>query len=408
MVFCWVEGENMLDLVPLFLDLISFDTMSDEVSTTYPSSEKESEFADKLVEILHSIGVSNAYKDEYSLVYAHVDNNKEKTIGLIAHMDTSPALKGGIKNPRIIKNYDGKDIKLNDKYLMEVNEFPFLKEIQGDDIIATDGEHLLGGDDKAGITIILTFVNYYINHKDEFNYNLAISFTPDEEIGKGALHFDVKKMKADVAYTLDGGSIFEASYENFNAAHANLKIYGVGVHPGSAKDIMVNAAMLASEYVLLLPSEMVPEKTENREGFIHLTDIKGDVEEASLSFILRDHDKDLLEEKKIIKKKALETLKNKYPHGKFELTIEDDYRNMFDYFKNDMTAINLINKAYLNSNVKLTYSPIRGGTDGATITYLGLPCPNLGVGDFSPHGRFEVVSINQMEKMVEILKELFK
>ena len=398
----------MLDLVPLFLDLISFDTMSDEASTSYPSSSKESEFADKLVDILHSIGVNNAYKDEYSLVYAHVNNGKEKTIGLIAHMDTSPALQGGIKNPRIIKNYDGSDIRLNDKYLMEVSEFPFLNEIKGDDIIVTDGEHLLGGDDKAGVAIILTFVNYFINHKDEFNYNLAISFTPDEEIGKGALHFDVKKMNADVAYTLDGGSIFEASYENFNAAHATLKIYGVGVHPGSAKDIMVNAASLASEYVYLLPSDMVPEKTENREGFIHLTDIKGDVEEATLSLILRDHDKDLLKEKKVILEKALESLKNKHPRGKFELTIEDDYANMFDYFKNDMTAINLINKAYLNSNVKLNYAPIRGGTDGATITYLGLPCPNLGVGDFSPHGRFEVVSINQMERMVEILKELFK
>ena len=398
----------MLDLVPLFLDLISFDTMSDEASTSYPSSSKESEFADKLVDILHSIGVNNAYKDEYSLVYAHVNNGKEKTIGLIAHMDTSPALQGGIKNPRIIKNYDGSDIRLNDKYLMEVSEFPFLNEIKGDDIIVTDGEHLLGGDDKAGVAIILTFVNYFINHKDEFNYNLAISFTPDEEIGKGALHFDVKKMNADVAYTLDGGSIFEASYENFNAAHATLKIYGVGVHPGSAKDIMVNAASLASEYVSLLPIDMVPEKTENREGFIHLTDIKGDVEEATLSLILRDHDKDLLKEKKVILEKALESLKNKHPRGKFELTIEDDYANMFDYFKNDMTAINLINKAYLNSNVKLNYTPIRGGTDGATITYLGLPCPNLGVGDFSPHGRFEVVSINQMERMVEILKELFK
>ena len=398
----------MLDLVPLFLDLISFDTMSDEASTSYPSSSKESEFADKLVDILHSIGVNDAYKDEYSLVYAHVNNVKEKTIGLIAHMDTSPALKGGIKNPRIIKNYDGSDIRLNDKYLMEVSEFPFLKEIKGDDIIVTDGDHLLGGDDKAGVAIILTFVNYFINHKDEFNYNLAISFTPDEEIGKGALHFDVKKMNADVAYTLDGGSIFEASYENFNAAHATLKIYGVGVHPGSAKDIMVNAESLACEYVSLLTSDMVPEKTENREGFNHLTDIKGDVEEATLSFILRDHDKDLLKEKKVILEKALESLKNKHPRGKFELTIEDDYAHMFDYFKNDMTAINLINKAYLNSNAKLNYAPIRGGTDGATITYLGLPCPNLGVGDFSPHGRFEVVSINQMERMVEILKELFK
>ncbi len=398
----------MKNIVDLFKDLISFDTMSDESSTTYPSSASELEFASKLVDILKEEGVNDAYRDEFGLVYARVDNNKEKTIGLIAHMDTSPALKGGIKNPRIIEKYDGSPLKLNEKYTMDSQEFPFLKEITGDDIIVTDGEHLLGGDDKAGIAIILTFLSYYLKHKDEFNYNLAISFTPDEEIGQGALHFDVKKMNADVAYTLDGGSIYEASYENFNAASANVSIYGVGVHPGSAKNIMVNAALLATKFVNLLPSEMVPEKTEGREGFIHLTDIKGDVEEAHLSFILRDHDKDLLEEKKNILKKALETIQNEYPRAKLELKIHNEYRNMFDYFKEDMSAINLINKAYISSKIRINYDPIRGGTDGATITYLGLPCPNLGVGDFSPHGRFEVVSINQMNTMVEILKELFK
>ena len=398
----------MKNIVDLFKELISFDTMSDESSSTYPSSTSELEFASKLVDILKEEGVSDAYRDEFGLVYAHVNNNKDKTIGLIAHMDTSPALKGGIKNPRIIEKYDGSPIKLNEKYTMDSDEFPFLKEITGDDIIVTDGEHLLGGDDKAGIAIILVFLSYYLKHKDEFNYNLAISFTPDEEIGQGALHFDVKKMNADVAYTLDGESIYEASYENFNAASATISIYGVGVHPGSAKNIMVNAALLATKFVNLLPKEMVPEKTEGREGFIHLTDFKGDVEEAHLSFILRDHDKDLLEEKKEILKNALNIIQNEYPKAKLELKIHDEYRNMFDYFKEDMSAINLINKAYISSKIKISYDPIRGGTDGATITYLGLPCPNLGVGDFSPHGRFEVVSINQMNTMVEILKELFK
>ena len=398
----------MKNIVDLFKELISFDTMSDESSSTYPSSASELEFASKLVDILKEEGVEDAFRDEFGLVYGHVNNNKEKTIGLIAHMDTSPALKGGIKNPRIIEKYDGSPIKLNEKYTMDSEEFPFLNEIKGDDIIVTDGEHLLGGDDKAGIAIILTFLSYYLKHKDEFNFNLAISFTPDEEIGKGAFHFDVKKMNADVAFTLDGGTIYEASYENFNASSASIKIYGVGVHPGSAKNIMVNAIYLGTKLVNLLPSEMVPEKTEGREGFIHLIDMKGDVEEAHLSFILRDHDKDLLEEKKNILKKAIDTIKEEYPKAKFELEIHDEYRNMFDYFKEDMSAINLINKAYIASKIKIAYDPIRGGTDGATITYLGLPCPNLGVGDFSPHGRFEVVSITQMNKMVEILKELFK
>lgn len=398
----------MKDIENLFKDLIAFDTMSSETSETYPSSESELRFADMLVELLHNEGIDNAFKDEWGVVYAYLDNGSEKTIGLNAHMDTSPALIGGIKNPRIIRNYDGKDIILNEKYTMKVSEFPFLNEIKGEDLMVTDGEHLLGGDDKAGIAIILKFAEYYRDHKEEFNYNLHIAFTPDEEIGKGALHFDVKKMKADIGFTLDGESIYEANYENFNAAHAILKVEGVGIHPGSAKNIMVNAASLINEYCMNLPSEMVPEKTELREGFIHLTDIVGDVENAFASFILRDHDKSLLEEKKSIMEKEAKKIQEKYKTSKVSLEIKDDYRNMFDYFKNDMSAINLINKAYLEKGAKIKYTPIRGGTDGATITYMGLPCPNLGDGDYNPHGRFETVSLTQMKEMVEILKEFFK
>ncbi len=397
-----------MDIVERFKDLISFDTMSDENSSSYPSSSSQIEFGKKLLNILKEEGIDNAYQDEYGLIYAHIDNGSKETIGLISHMDTSPSLIGGIKNPRIIDSYDGKDIILDEKYSMNQNDFPFLKDLIGETLMVTDGKHLLGGDDKAGIAIILEFAKYYVNHKDEFNYNLAIAFTPDEEIGQGALHFDVKKMNAQVAYTLDGESIYEANYENFNASHAKVTILGVGVHPGMAKNIMVNAAQLGSEFVMNLPESMVPEKTELREGFIHLTDFKGDCEKCELSFILRDHDKTLLEDKKAILRNTKEMLEKKYPKAEISLEIADDYRNMFDYFKNDMKAINLINKAYLNKGVKISYTPIRGGTDGATITYLGLPCPNLGVGDFSPHGRFELVSITQMNIMVEILKELYK
>ena len=397
-----------MTLVERFKKYIAFDTVSDESSLTYPSTKSQVEFAKILVDDLKKLGVKDAYKDEHSIVYAFIDNKKEKTIGLISHMDTAPTIEGGIKNPRLIEKYNGEDIELNSTYKMKVEDFPVLKSVVGEDLLVTDGEHLLGGDDKAGIAIIFEFLTYYLKHKEEFNYNLAIAFTADEEIGRGASKFDVKKMKADIAYTLDGESIYEANFENFNAASAKVKIEGVGVHPGNAKDIMINAVLLGIEFNNLLPKDMIPSKTEDHEGFIHLDEFKGDVEAATLSYILRDHDKSLLEDKKEMLKKAKEKILAKYPKAKIDLELHDEYRNMRDYFINHMEAIELINKAYINSRLPIRYTPIRGGTDGATITYMGLPCPNLGTGDFNPHGRFEFVSLTQMSKMVDILKELFK
>lgn len=397
-----------MTLVERFKKYIAFDTVSDESSLTYPSTKSQVEFAKILVDDLKKLGVKDAYKDEHSIVYAFIDNKKEKTIGLISHMDTAPTIEGGIKNPRLIEKYNGEDIELNSTYKMKVEDFPVLKTVIGEDLLVTDGEHLLGGDDKAGIAIIFEFLTYYLKHKEEFNYNLAIAFTADEEIGRGASKFDVKKMKADIAYTLDGESIYEANFENFNAASAKVKIEGVGVHPGNAKDIMINAVLLGIEFNNLLPKDMIPSKTEDHEGFIHLDEFKGDVEVATLSYILRDHDKSLLEDKKEMLKKAKEKILAKYPKAKIDLELHDEYRNMRDYFINHMEAIELINKAYINSRLPIRYTPIRGGTDGATITYMGLPCPNLGTGDFNPHGRFEFVSLTQMAKMVDILKELFK
>ena len=397
-----------MTLVERFKKYIAFDTVSDESSLTYPSTKSQVEFAKILVDDLKKLGVKDAYKDEHSIVYAFIDNKKEKTIGLISHMDTAPTIEGGIKNPRLIEKYNGEDIKLNSTYKMKVEDFPVLKTVIGEDLLVTDGEHLLGGDDKAGIAIIFEFLTYYLKHKEEFNYNLAIAFTADEEIGRGASKFDVKKMKADIAYTLDGESIYEANFENFNAASAKIKIEGVGVHPGNAKDIMINAVLLGIEFNNLLPKDMIPSKTEDHEGFIHLDEFKGDVEVATLSYILRDHDKALLEDKKEMLKKAKEKILAKYPKAKIDLELRDEYRNMRDYFINHMEAIELINKAYINSRLPIRYTPIRGGTDGATITYMGLPCPNLGTGDFNPHGRFEFVSVTQMTKMVDVLKELFK
>ena len=397
-----------MTLVERFKKYIAFDTVSDESSLTYPSTKSQVEFAEILVDDLKKLGVKDAYKDEHSIVYAFIDNKKEKTIGLISHMDTAPTIEGGIKNPRLIEKYNGEDIELNLAYKMKVEDFPVLKTVVGEDLLVTDGEHLLGGDDKAGIAIIFEFLTYYLKHKEEFNYNLAIAFTADEEIGRGASKFDVKKMKADIAYTLDGESIYEANFENFNAASAKVKIEGVGVHPGNAKDIMINAVLLGIEFNNLLPKDMIPSKTEDHEGFIHLDEFKGDVEAATLSYILRDHDKSLLEDKKEMLKKAKEKILAKYPKAKIDLELHDEYRNMRDYFINHMEAIELINKAYINSRLPIRYTPIRGGTDGATITYMGLPCPNLGTGDFNPHGRFEFVSLTQMTKMVDILKALFK
>ena len=397
-----------MTLVERFKKYIAFDTVSDESSLTYPSTKSQVEFAKILVDDLKKLGVKDAYKDEHSIVYAFIDNKKEKTIGLISHMDTAPTIEGGIKNPRLIEKYNGEDIELNSTYKMKVEDFPVLKTVVGEDLLVTDGEHLLGGDDKAGIAIIFEFLTYYLKHKEEFNYNLAIAFTADEEIGRGASKFDVKKMKADIAYTLDGESIYEANFENFNAASAKVKIEGVGVHPGNAKDIMINAVLLGIEFNNLLPKDMIPSKTEDHEGFIHLDEFKGDVEAATISYILRDHDKSLLEDKKEMLKKAKEKILAKYPKAKIDLELHDEYRNMRDYFINHMEAIELINKAYINSRLPIRYTPIRGGTDGATITYMGLPCPNLGTGDFNPHGRFEFVSLTQMTKMVDILKELFK
>lgn len=397
-----------MTLLERFKKYIAFDTVSDEESTTYPSTATQLAFGDMLVRDLKEIGITDVIKDEFGLIYAHVDIGKERTIGLIAHMDTAPTIAGGCTNTKLVENYDGSVIKLNDKYSLDPAKLPELLTVKGEDLLVTDGEHLLGGDDKAGIVIIFEFAKYFIEHKDEFNCNLAIAFTPDEEIGAGWKKFDVKKMRADFAYTLDGGPIYIANHENFNAASANVLVYGVGTHPGSAKDIMENAAWIASKINSLLPEDMVPEKTENYEGFIHLTDISGDCETARMHYILRDHNAKLLQEKKELLTKACEKVQKEHTKAVIKLEIKDDYRNMGDFFIEHPEGIEIINKAYLASKVKLQYEPIRGGTDGAMITYMGLPCPNLGDGDFNPHGRFEYVSVTQMIKMVEILKNFYK
>lgn len=392
-----------------FIKYVKIDTKSNEESKETPSTKIQFNLANLLCEELKEMGISNAYVTKECLVYAKIDGNlNKKTIGLIAHMDTSPELDGGNYSPRIIEKYDGKDIRLNDKYVLSPNEFPSLKNNINQKLIVTDGEHLLGGDDKAGISIIMEIANYYMTHKEIDHAPISICFTPDEEVGRGPENFDCKIMNADFAYTLDGGKYSDFSYENFNAFSAKVDIEGVSIHPGSAKGIMVNASLLAMEFNSLLPEDEVPSRTENYQGFYHLCSIEGDVNKATLYYIIRDHDLDKAKEK-CDKLKEIETFLNKkYPKGNVKVEISESYRNMKECFKDNKEPIDRIIKAYKKCNIKYTISPIRGGTDGATITYMGLPCPNLGDGDYNCHGRFEYVSVDEMKKMVEVIKALLE
>ena len=399
-----------MKMLERFIKYIAIDTQSDPDSGKHPSTPTQIDFARMLVQDLKDVGVKeeDIVFDKYSYVYARVDNGKKKTIGLIAHMDTAPDFKGGINHPQVLENYNGKDIKLNESMTLSTAKFPFMKKLKGETLVVTDGRHLLGGDDKAGLAIIFEFVKYYVQHKDEFNYNLAVCFTPDEEIGEGPLFFDKKIMKADVAFTLDGESIYEANTECFNASRCEVNIDGYSIHPGNAKGVMVNAGLVATFITSLLPIEETPATTDGYDGFIHLTNIEGNVEHANLKFIIRDHDIKKLKEKENKIKSAIKNAAKVFPNVKISCTFKDEYKNMGDYFIKDPTSIHMINKAYLNQKVKLEYVPIRGGTDGATITSMGLPCLNLGTGTFNPHGPYEFVSYTQMKKMLEIIKEIFK
>ena len=391
-----------------FLRYVKIDTESSETSFTYPSTDKQLKLANLLKDELIDMGIKNAYVDEFGLVYAQIDgDNSLPKIGLIAHMDTAPTIRGGNFEPRFVYNYNGDDIKLNNQYTLSSNQFPHLKKLVGKTLIVTDGEHLLGGDDKAGIAIIMSLCEYYskvkINHAP-----IRICFTPDEEIGAGADHFSCEKMDADIAYTLDGGDIEEINFENFNAASCHVSIKGVGIHPGSAKDIMVNACLLAMEFNSLLDPNAIPSKTELYQGFNHLDYIKGDVESCELDYIIRNHDEKLLKKQEQEFIKAQEIIKNKYPTCAIEVTLKEQYRNMKYYFEKDSKALDLITAAYKKVDQKYHFDPIRGGTDGARITYMGLPCPNIGTGDYCCHGRYEHVVVEQMYQMFNICKALLE
>ena len=400
-----------MDLVKRFLKYVSFDTQSDDNSTATPSSSKQLLLAKYLVNELKSIGCIDAFVDQYGIVYATIPSNVEEkvdTIGLIAHMDTSPDCSGANIKPRVINKYDGSDIVLNENTIMKVEEFPTLKENVGEDLIVTDGTTLLGADDKAGIAIIVEAAYRLINDKKIKHGDVKIAFTPDEEVGRGTENFDVKYFNADYAYTLDGGDIRFIEYENFNAASAMVNVKGINIHPGSAKDKMVNAILLAKEFDDLLPSNEIPSLTEGYEGFHHLNDFAGDVENVNMFYIIRNHDGNILNRQIEDFNVAASKINKKYNGNFVTVNIKKGYKNMKEIILNNPKVLKRATDAYDALNMPYSFTPIRGGTDGANLSFAGLPCPNLGDGGYNFHGRYEYVSITQMRKMVKLILEILK
>ncbi|MGG5460000.1 peptidase T [Clostridium sp. B9] len=394
-----------------FLEYVKVDTKSDETTRVTPSTKGQLELGKILAEELKAIGVDEVKISEYGYVYATLKANCDKeipTIGFISHMDTAPDMSGKNVNPKIVKNYDGKEIELGNGFVLSPEFSPELPMYKGETLITTDGTTLLGADDKAGIAEIMTAVEYLVNHPEIKHGEIKIGFTPDEEIGEGADHFDVEEFGADFAYTLDGGRRGELEYENFNAAGAKVEVIGKNVHPGSAKGKMINSILVAHEFVGMLPLDEVPEKTEGYEGFSHLMDIKGTVEKTDLAFIIRDFDKDGFENRKARFTKIAEELNKKYGEGTVILTLKDQYMNMKEMVEPQMHIVETAEKAMKECGVEPIRKPIRGGTDGARLSFMGLPTPNIFTGGENFHGRFEYVSIQSMEKAVEVILNIIK
>ncbi len=391
-----------------FLKYISYPTMSCEESESAPSTPKQLALANELVAELHEMGVENARMTEHGYVYAELHETAEglPSIGFIAHMDTSPDAPDAPVNSREIL-YTGGDIILNEEknIVMSTKDFPILNEYVGERLIVTDGTTLLGADDKAGVAEIMSAAERIIKSNAPHG-KICVAFTPDEEIGRGADLFDVKGFGADFAYTVDGGALGELEYENFNAASGKIAIKGVSMHPGSAKGKMINAARIACEFEELMPKDAVPEKTEGYEGFIHLTDVSGSCEEAQLSYIIRDHDREKFEQKKRLFKEAAGKLCEKYGMGVIECTVRDSYYNMREIIEENMHTVERAKSAMIALGVTPRTVPIRGGTDGARLSFMGLPCPNLSTGGENFHSRFEFVSVDAMEKMVDIIVKI--
>ncbi len=399
-----------MNVLERFLNYVRFDTQSEMEAETYPSTFKQLELARFLKQELDDLGIS-CELDKFGYLIGKIPSNLDKAVpklALIAHMDTSPDASGENVLPRIIENYDGKDIILNEdeSIVMKTKVFPKLKNLKGETLVVTNGKTLLGADDKLGIAEIMDVAEFIINNPDFKHGEIIVVFTPDEEVGNGTKFLDVKKIGADFGYTLDGNHVGEIAYENFNAAGARVIINGKSVHPGSAKNKMVNSISVAYEFDNSLPADMRPELTEQREGFNHLVQVRGAVEKTLMDYIIRNHDRELFEKQKEDFTSACEKINKKYGDRTCLLEIQDSYFNMIELLKEKQYIIDMAIEAINEEGLEPIIEPIRGGTDGARLTYSGLPCPNLGTGGDNYHGPFEYASVEQMYKACEIVKRI--
>ena len=395
-----------MDITERFLNYTKFDTQSQEDSDQVPSTEKQLIFANYLKKELENEGLSDVEMDDKGYIYATLKANMKSdipTIGFISHYDTSPDCSGADIKARIVNNYDGSDILLSEGIVSSPKKFPELLKHIGEDLIVTDGHTLLGADDKAGIAEIIQAMCWLRDHPEVKHGKIRIAFNPDEEIGMGAHHFDVEKFGCDWAYTMDGGDVGELEFENFNAASAKIFIKGVSVHPGYAKDKMVNANILATEFAQLLPAEERPETTEGYQGFYHLLGIESHVEQAKLNYIIRDHDRDRFEERKRFVQKCAEQMNETYGEGTVIAEVKDQYYNMKEKIDPQMHVIDLVLHAMQDCGVAPKVKPIRGGTDGAQLSFKGLPCPNIFAGGVNFHGPYEFVSIQSMKQAMQVI-----
>ena len=403
----------MEKVIELFLEYVQIDTESAEESTTMPSTMKQHDLAALLEKQLREMGAAEiVYDKEHCYVYASIPATvgceDAPVIGFIAHMDTSPAVTGAGVKPRIIENYDGRDIVLSEEkqVVMRVADFPELASCQGKRLIVTDGTTLLGADDKAGVAEIMAMASWLLQHPEIAHGKVRIGFTPDEEVGAGADHFNVELFGADYAYTVDGGPLGEMEFENFNAAGAKVYVHGRSVHPGSAKDKMRNAILMAQEFQSMLPVAENPMYTCGYEGFYHLDTLHGNVEEAVAEYIIRDHDRVKFEKKKELFLRIAGYLNEKYGAGTFEIDMKDSYYNMREVIEKNMFIIEQAKEAMAQLDVEPSVSPIRGGTDGARLSFMGLPCPNLCTGGRNAHGKYEYACIDDMETIVKLLVKI--
>ena len=395
-----------------FLRYVKFETRSDETSDTIPSTPSQIEFAKMLKKELEDLGLENVFINKACFVNATLPSNidkKVRTIGFIAHMDTADFNAVGI-SPKIIENYDGKDIVLNEEknIVMKVDEFPNLKNYIGKTLITTDGTTLLGSDDKSGIVEIIEAVKYLIKHPEIKQGEVKMAFGPDEEIGRGADYFDVKEFAADYAYTMDGGAVGELEYESFNAAQAIFTIKGVSVHPGTAKGKMINAGLIAAEIISMFPKDEVPEKTEGYEGFYYLCNVEASCEDGQVIYIIRDHDREKFNAKKKFVEGIAKKINEKYPKKVVELEMKDQYYNMGEIIKDHMYVVDIAKEAMENVGVTPLIKAIRGGTDGSKISFMGLPTPNIFAGGENFHGKYEFVALESMEKATDVIIEIIK